>query len=120
MLRKLLMALVVVSSVPQFHLRDTQGATHAAAEWVGHKAILLYFITVDCPVGNSYVPEMNRLREAYAARGIAFYAVQADPSVAEAEVVRYARDYRSRFPLLLAPAHPLLRHTTAPLTPRLP
>jgi peroxiredoxin len=118
MLLKFLIALFLVSSVPQFHLRDTQGATHTAAEWAGRKAVLLYFVTVDCPVGNSYVPEMNRLRDAYAARGIAFYAVQADPSVAEAEVVRYARDYRYSFPLLLDPAQTLVRHTNATVTPQ--
>ena len=118
MLRNFLIALFFVSSTPQFHLRDTQGATHTSAEWAGHKAMLLYFITVDCPVGNSYVPEMNRLREAYAARGIAFYAVQADPSVAEAEVVRYARDYRYSFPLLLDPAQTLVRYTNATVTPQ--
>jgi peroxiredoxin len=118
MLRNFLIALFFVSSVPQFQLRDTQGATHTAAEWAAHKAVVLYFITVDCPVGNSYVPEMNRLREAYAARGIAFYAVQADPSVAEAEVVRYARDYRYSFPLLLDPAQTLVRYTNATVTPQ--
>jgi peroxiredoxin len=118
MLQKLLVALFFVSSPPQFHLRDTQGATHTTAEWAGHKAVLLYFVTIDCPVGNSYVPEMNRLREAYAPRGIGFYAVQADPSVAEAEVVRYARDYRYSFPLLLDPMQILVRHANATVTPQ--
>ena len=118
MLQRLLIGLFFVSAVPQFNLRDTQGGMHTAAEWAGRKAVLLYFVTVDCPVGNSYVPEMNRLREAYAARGVAFYAVQADPSVAEAEVVRYARDYRYSFPLLLDPAQTLVRHTNATVTPQ--
>ena len=118
MLEKILITLLFAASVPQFQLRDTQGATHTAAEWAGSKAVLLYFVTVDCPVGNSYVPEMNRIREAYAGRGIAFYAVQADPAVAEAEVVRYARDYRYSFPLLLDPAQTLVRHTNATVTPQ--
>jgi peroxiredoxin len=118
MLQRFLIAFLLVSSAPQFQLRDTQGAVHTPAEWAGHKAVLLYFVTVDCPVGNSYVPEMNRLREAYAARGIAFYAVQADPTVAEAEVVRYARDYRYTFPLLLDPAQTLVRHVNATVTPQ--
>src|ERR1039457_7261297 len=118
MLERLLIALFLVSSAPQFQLRDTQGATHTAAEWAGRKAVVLYFVTIDCPVGNSYVPEMNRLREAYAARGVAFYAVQADPGVAEAEVVRYARDYHYSFPLLLDPAQTLVRHTNATVTPQ--
>ena len=115
---KVLIALFFVSAVPPFQLRDTLGATHTPAEWAGQKAVLLYFVTVDCPVGNSYVPEMNRLREAYAARGIAFYAVQADPSVAEPDVVRYARDYRYSFPLLLDPAQTLVRYTNATVTPQ--
>jgi peroxiredoxin len=118
MLERFLIALFFVSSAPQFQLRDTVGATHTAAEWAGRKAVLLYFVTVDCPVANSYVPEMNRIKDAYAGRGIAFYAVQADPSVAEAAVVRYARDYRYGFPLLFDPAQTLVRLTNATVTPQ--
>jgi len=118
MLQKILVALLFVSSAPPFHLRDTEGAGHAASEWAVKKAVVLYFITVDCPVGNSYVPEMNRLREAYAGRGVGFYAVQADPAVAEAVAVKYARDYRYTFPLLLDPAQILVRHVNATVTPQ--
>ena len=64
MLPRLLIAMFLASAAPQFHLRDSQGGTHTAADWTAKKAILLFFITTDCPVGNSYVPEMNRLREA--------------------------------------------------------
>ena len=64
MLERFPIALVFVSSVPQFHLRDTEGALHTAAEWAGRKAVLLYFVTVDCPVANSYVRERNPLCEA--------------------------------------------------------
>jgi peroxiredoxin len=117
MLTNFLAAFFFVSSL-QFHLRDTQGAVHTSAEWANQKAVLLFFITTDCPVGNSYVPEMNRLREAYAARGVAFYAVQADPTVGDNEVARYARDYRYTFPLLLDPTQILVRHVNATITPQ--
>src|SRR6195952_5477489 len=118
MLQNLLIAFFFVSSGPQFQLRDTQGGTHTQAEWAKQKAILLFFITTDCPVGNSYVPEMNRLREAYEARGVAFYGVQADPTVANDVAARYARDYRYSFPLLLDPAQVLVRHANATITPQ--
>lgn len=118
MLSNLLLAFFFVSSSPQFQLRDTQGAVHSSAEWAKQKAVILFFITTDCPVGNSYVPEMNRLRDQYAARGIAFYGVQADPTVADDVVARYARDYRYTFPLLLDPAQVLVRHVNATITPQ--
>src|SRR5947209_4398202 len=103
MLTNLLLAFFFASSAPQFQLRDPQGAGHTSSEWAKQKAVILFFITTDCPVGNSYVPEMNRLRDTYAPRGIAFYAVQADPTVAGDAVARYARDYHYTFPLLLDP-----------------
>jgi len=102
----------------QFRLRDAQGGVHTPAEWSGQRAILLFFVTTDCPAGNSYVPEMNRIHDAYASRGVAVYAVQADPGVAEAEVARYAKDYRYGFPLLLDPDQVLVRHTNATVTPQ--
>jgi peroxiredoxin len=103
---------------PQFRLRDTQGAMHTAAEWSSHKAILLFFVTIDCPVGNSYVPEMNRIHDTYAPRGVAVYGVQADPGVAEPAVVQYAKDYRYGFPLLLDPDQVLVRLANAAVTPQ--
>ena len=118
MLPSLLTALFFVSAAPQFQLRDTQGAIHTPAEWTKQKAVVLFFITTDCPVGNSYVPEMNRLREAYTARGIAFYGVQADPTIATDVVTRYAGDYKYSFPLLLDPRQTLVRHVNATITPQ--
>ena len=118
MLGKILIALFLSGGAPQFQLRDTQGAVHTTSEWAGHRAVVLFFVTIDCPVGNSYVPEMNRLRDAYSARGVAFYAVQADPTVKEADVAKYAKDYHYGFPLLLDPQQILVRHANATITPQ--
>jgi peroxiredoxin len=104
-------------AVPPFQLRDTGGATHNPGEWRGQKAIVLFFVTTDCPVANSYVPELNRIREAYNGRGVLVYAVQADTTVAETEVARYAKDFRYSFPLLLDPRQVLVQLTGATVTP---
>jgi peroxiredoxin len=108
---------VAFGAPPAFQLRDTAGAVHTPAEWRAQKAVLLFFVTTDCPVGNSYVPELNRIREAYAGRGVLMYAVQADTTVAESEVARYAKDYRYTFPLLLDPRQVLVQLTGATVTP---
>lgn len=114
----LLLCCAAWASPPQFHLRDTQGAVHTTAEWSGRKAILLFFVTIDCPIGNSYVPEMNRIQDAYGPQGVAVYAVQADPGVTEPAVAKYAKDYQYGFPLLLDPDQVLVRHVNATVTPQ--
>ncbi len=101
-----------------FQLHDTQGATHTAAEWGGAKAVVLFFTTTDCPIANSYVPEMNRIHDAYAPRGVQFFGVQTDLTIPEPDVVKYATDFRYAYPLLLDPQQVLVRHTGASITPQ--
>jgi len=107
-----------IAAAPHFQLHDTSGAVHTDAEWSGRKAILLFFVTTDCPVANSYVPEMNRIRDAYASRGVTVWAVQADPHIAEPLVVKYATDFHYAFPLLLDPGQILVKHAGATITPQ--
>ena len=108
----------LLTAAPQFRLHDTQGAVHTAAEWGTQKAILLFFVTTDCPVANSYVPEMNRIRDAYSPRGIAVYAVQAETSIADAAVLKSAQEYHYGFPLLLDPQQELVKLANATVTPQ--
>ncbi|HUA60589.1 MAG TPA: thioredoxin family protein [Verrucomicrobiae bacterium] len=106
------------AGLPAFHLHDTSGAEHSSGDWAGYKAVVLYFTTVDCPVANSYVPEMNRIHDAYAARGVLFLAVQSDTTVATPDVVRYAKEFQYSFPLLLDPHQILVQSAGASVTPQ--
>jgi peroxiredoxin len=105
------------ASVLQFQLRDTEGSVHTPAEWISRKAIVLFFVTTDCAVTNSYVPEMNRIHKSYSERGVGSYAVEADPSDSAALLAKYAKDYHYGFPLLLDPNQILVRLTGASVTP---
>ncbi len=109
---------VLFAAAPAFQLHDTQGQLHTPAEWSGAKAILLFFVTTDCPVANSYVPEMNRINDAYVPRGVRVFAVQSDTTIPDAGVARYARDFHYGFPLLLDPRQLLVRLANATVTPQ--
>jgi thiol-disulfide isomerase/thioredoxin len=100
-----------------FALRDTGGRTHTSASLSGARAVVLFFITPDCPISQSYVPEMNRIAQAYAARGVRVYAVQSDVAVPDADVRQHVREFGYSFPVLLDPAQTLVRHTGATITP---
>jgi hypothetical protein len=54
---------------------------------------VLFFVTTDCPLSNGYAPEMNRIEQAYAPRGVLFYAVQGDTTIPDEEVRRHAHEY---------------------------
>jgi len=101
----------------RFELRDTNGVLHTAGEWRGRRAVVLFFTMTDCPLANGYVPAMNRLRAVYEPKGVAFYAVQTDTTVADADAKKYAQEFQYTFPLLNDPRLTLARLTGAKVTP---
>lgn len=106
------------SHPPQFSLADTGGHTHTPAEWAGKRAVVLLFVSTDCPLSNRYVPELNRIAGAYTPRGVAFYAIQGDATVAVDEVRKHVQEFGYQFPYLLDPAESLATFTGATATPQ--
>src|SRR4051794_30746778 len=88
-------------SILPFDLPDTAGVHHTAAEFRNTKAAVFAFIGTDCPISNSYTPELGRIYAAYAPKGIAFYAVHSDPTVSEADVRQHALEYKLPFATLM-------------------
>jgi peroxiredoxin len=122
MLRVILAGVLLCSAAfaharPQFALRDTSGVIHTPEEWNGKNAIVVFFTTTDCPLSNNDVPEMNRTRRDFQARGVAFYAVQADTTIADADVARHSKEYQFAFPVLLDPHQILVKLTGAATIP---
>jgi peroxiredoxin len=104
-------------ALPKFSLTDTRGGIHSPEEWKSKRAIVLVFVTVDCPITNSYVPELNRIDAAYGPRGVQLFAVQGDPTQ-KAETLRaYTKEYAYSFPLLLDPDLTLAKWTGATTMP---
>ena len=103
--------------LPQFTLADTAGHTHTPAEWNGKRAVVLFFLTTDCPLCNNYVPEMNRIAREFSARGVAFYGVQGDATVSDADVRHHVKDFAYSFPYLFDTEESLATYTGAIVTP---
>ncbi len=111
------MAALAGRDLPNFALSDTSGHVHTRAEWSGKRAIVLLFVTTDCPLSNGYVPEMNRIDGAYESRGVAFYAVQGDATVPLEQVRQHVKDFAYNFPYLLDPEETLATVAGAAATP---
>ncbi len=102
---------------PHFTLLDTRGVVHTPEEWNGKKAIVVFFTTTDCPLSNNDVPEMIRTARDYASKGVEFYAVQADTTIADSDVIQHTREYQFSFPVLFDARQVLVKMTGATTIP---
>ena len=46
----------------------------------GSKAVVLFFVASDCPISNRYIPEIERLQQAYDPAGVRFLWVYPNPA----------------------------------------
>jgi hypothetical protein len=78
-------------------------------------ASVLIFYWQDCPVSNSYAPELNHIYTSHT--NFAFYIVQVDPGLTPAAAREHARQFGLRVPVLLDPQHRLVNLAKATVTP---
>jgi len=81
------------------------------------KAAVLFFITNDCPIANSYIPEINRIVANYEPRKIDFYAVYTDATVSIPAIRKQAHEFGLNIPLIPDRAHDLVHRVGASVTP---
>lgn len=81
------------------------------------RAVVLFFVTDECPISNSYIPEMNRIVAQYGPEKVAFYAVYTDPSDSVAAIQEHAHAYGLQIPLIPDSDHALVRRAGATVTP---
>jgi peroxiredoxin len=112
-----LTALLLLAADGDFSLSDARGERHTPREWTERKAVVVFFLNVDCPVSNGYAPEMARLAKAYEAQGALLWGVHSDPDLTAEDAARHAKEYGLRFPILLDPDQVLARRAGARVTP---
>jgi len=78
---------------------------------------VLVFVRTDCPIANRYAPELRRLQDRFAGKGVAFWLVYPDPAETPEAIRRHQRDFGLRFRALRDPQHELVKATRATVTP---
>ncbi len=98
-------------------LRDTTGALVEPLSMGTNKAVLVLFISTDCPISNAYAPEVNRITAEYGPRGVVTRLVHADADVTAAIAAKHLADYRYTMTVVLDPAQKLAARLGAKITP---
>src|SRR5690242_59070 len=108
------------ATTADIELRDATGATHRPLDVKDAAGAVLIFIATDCPISNSYAPEINRICMEYGGEGpgkFRFYLVYADPDLTPQTAAKHAHDFGYTCPTLLDTHHRLLERLRARVTP---
>ena len=88
-----LMAAAAAASGAAVQMYDLDGRALSFFQPSG-KISLLFFICSDCPISNSYAPEIQRICESYGPRGVACSLLYEDADADAATVRKHLDDYR--------------------------
>jgi hypothetical protein len=102
-------ALLLFASVSALKPLDPAGA-----------ASILFFITNDCPISNSYAPEIQHICGDYAAKGVSCTLVYSDLTLDAAAIRKHHSDfgYPDSIPGMKDTGHKLADATGATITPQ--
>jgi len=96
-------------------INDLDGVPRHPLDPAGKAGSVLFFYWQDCPVSNSYAPEINRICASHT--NFAFYIVQVDPDLTPAAAREHAKQYDLHAPVLLDPRHHLVKLAGVTVTP---
>jgi hypothetical protein len=83
----------------------------------GSRATVFIFTRTDCPIGNRYAPELQRLHRDFGPQRVAFRLVYLDPAEPVEAIRTHLGQYGSNIPALRDPRHVLVSLTGARVTP---
>lgn len=100
-------------------LPDVQGvACKPLVVPAGGKGVVLFFLAHDCPISNSYAPEIARIVTAYGGAGqFSFVAVHPFAELEPAEARKHAAEYGLKLPVFIDARRTLTRYASAKVTP---
>ena len=91
---------IIGSTIADFSLPDTSGASHSLASLRGKSGTVLIFIAVQCPVSNAYNERMEKLAQDYKARGVNVVGINANSTESASDVKDHAAKNRLTFTIL--------------------
>jgi Redoxin len=112
---KLLVSLFWLHGVVQ--VSDIHGVMRTPLVLHDHKAAVLIFVAVDCPISNSYAPKINKIISDYSKKDLDFFIVYSDPKLTVEDAQKHTKDFGYICPALMDNQQLLMQKVHATVTP---
>ncbi len=105
------------SNLLPFEFVDVHGKKVSTRDLSNHQAMVLAFVTTDCPIANSYQPALARMYQEFQKKGFVFVLVHEGPEQAKETIENHTREYAVPFFVALDPEHSIAHKFGAKTTP---
>ncbi|MFO0965684.1 MAG: redoxin domain-containing protein [Gemmataceae bacterium] len=86
--------------VADFSLKDNHGKVVSLRLFKDKKAVVLIFTGTQCPIANSFVPDLAALDKEYGPKGVQFLGVNSNTQDSFKEMIEHAERMKIPFPML--------------------
>ena len=87
--------------IPDFVLPDSNGKQTALTDFEDVRVFVVVFVGTECPIGNSYVPDLNDLQKRYSDRNVQVIGINSNLSDSAKSIAKHAKEYKITFPILV-------------------
>ena len=87
--------------IPNFVLPSITGREIALADYPEVDFLVVVFLGTECPIGNSYIPQLNALNQKYLKQKVKFAVINSNLSDTAEEIKKHALNYKLRLPVLI-------------------
>jgi peroxiredoxin len=106
------------AAAPEFQLTTVDGKPFSLSSAAkSHKAVVLIFISTQCPYSNAYNDRMRDMASAYASKGVLFAGVNSNKTEDAAAVLSHAKEHGHTFPIMKDPQNKVADFYDARHTP---
>ena len=117
----ILILMSVVGDLPatndHWAFQDVNGQIHEPFKEKRTKAVVVIFVTIDCPISNYYQPLLSRMTQEYLAKGVQFVLCYSAHDTAVEEVQKHAKDFKIEACVILDSEQQLAKLLKAEVTP---
>ena len=99
------------------NLTDVTGRQHQPFDDRRTKAVVLLFVSTDCPVANTFQPYLQDFERVYAKKGVRCFMVYCSPGLEREQIDKHTRDFQIHMSAVLDAKQQLARITGAKVTP---